>query len=101
MDVFWQIVIGTGIGGILYSIYSLCKQYVQESKTNNEKQILATWSIIIGLSGIVLAFVGSILGIIIAIFSMRGKKYKTLSKIGILISCLTLIPWLLVILNGV
>jgi len=100
MDVFWQIVIGTGIGGLLYSIFSIYKQYVQESKTNNEKQTLATWSIIIGLSGIILAFVGSILGIIMALFSMKGKQHKALSKIGLLISCLTLIPWLLVIFLG-
>ncbi len=100
MDGFWQIVIGAGIGGVLYSIYSLYKQYVQESKANNENQTLATWSIIIGLSGIILAFIGSITGIILAILSMREKKYKTLSKIGLLTSVLALIPWLLVIFLG-
>ena len=100
MDGFWQIVIGTGIGGVLCSIYSLYKQYMQESKTNNEKQTLAIWSIMIGLSGILLAFIGSILGIILALLSMRGKNHRALSKIGLLISMLTLLPWFLVVFIG-
>lgn len=100
MDTYWQIVIGTGIGGLLISIYGLYKQYVQESKAHNEKQTLATWSIIIGLSGIILAFVGSIIGIILSILSMRRKKHRALSKIGLLVSILTLVPWLLVIFLG-
>jgi len=100
MDAYWQIVIGTGIGGLLISIYQLYKQYVQESKAHKEKQTLATWSIIIGLSGIILAFIGSIIGIILSIYSMKGKRHKTLSKIGFIVSVLTLIPWLLVIFWG-
>lgn len=100
MDAYWQIIIGTGIGGLLISIYGLYKQYVQESKEHKEKQTLATWSIIIGLSGIILAFVGSIIGIILSILSMRRKKHQALSKIGLTVSILTLLPWLLVVFLG-
>lgn len=98
---FWQIVIESGIERGVYSIYSLYKQYVQESKANNEKQTLATWSIIIGLSGIIFAFIGSILGLILSILSMRGKKHKALSKTELPINLLTLLPWLLVVFLGV
>ena len=100
MDGFWQIAIGTRIGGVLYSIYSLYKQYIEESKANKKKQTLATWSIIIGLSGIIFAFIGSISGILLALLSMKGNKHKALSKIGLLISILTLLPWLLVVFIG-
>jgi len=100
MDTFWQIVIGSGIGGALLSIYSFYKLYLKESNENNENQKMAKASIIIGLSGIILVFVGSILGILLGIVSMRGKKYKALSKIGIMVSVLTMLPWLLVIVLG-
>ncbi len=36
-DTFWQVVIGSGIAGVILSIYSLYKSYLQESKENNEK----------------------------------------------------------------
>lgn len=100
MDLFWQIVIGSGIGGALLSIYSLYKMYVNESKENNENQKMAKASIIFGLLGFILVFVGSIIGIVLGIISMRGKKYKALSKIGIVVSILTMLPWLLVIVLG-
>lgn len=100
MDTFWQIAIGSGIGGALISIYSLYKAYLKESKENNETQRLAKISIIAGLSGIILVFIGSIAGIILGIISMKGKKYKVLSKIGIMVSVLTMLPWLLVVVLG-
>jgi len=100
MDTFWQIIIGSGIGGTLISIYSLYKAYLKESTENNENQRLAKLSILTGLSGIILVFIGSIAGIILGIISMKGKKYKALSKIGIMISILTMLPWLLVIVLG-
>lgn len=100
MDTFWQIVIGSGIGGALLSIYSLYKLYVNESKENNENQKMAKASIIFGLLGFILVFVGSVIGIILGLLSMRGKKYKALSKIGIAVSILTALPWLLVVLFG-
>lgn len=99
-DTFWQVIIGSGIGGALLSLFALYKQYVQESKEHNESQTLAKWSIIVGLSGIILAFIGSIIGIIMAIISMNGKKYKALAKIGLTVSILTLLPWLLVVVLG-
>ena len=100
MDTFWQVVIGSGIGGVLISIYSLYKNYLKESKEHNEKQGMAKASILIGLSGIIFVFIGSIIGIILGIISMRGKQFKALSRIGIMVSILTMIPWLLVIILG-
>ena len=100
MDAFWQIVIGSGISGVIISIYSLYKSYLKESKENNESQRMAKVSIVAGISGIILVFAGSVLGIILGIISMRGKKYKALSKIGIAVSILTMLPWLLVIILG-
>ena len=100
MDLFWQIVIGSGIGGALLSIYSLYKMYLTESKENNENQKMAKASIIFGLLGFILVFVGSVIGIILGFLSMRGKKYKALSKIGIAVSILTMLPWLLIVLFG-
>jgi len=100
MDLFWQVVIGSGIGGALLSIYSLYKMYLIESKENNENQKMAKASVIFGLLGFILVFVGSVTGIILGLLSMRGKKYKALSKIGIAVSILTAIPWILIILFG-
>ncbi len=100
MDTFWSLVIGSGIGGALLSIYQLYRSYLRESKENNEKQGLAKASIIIGLSGIILVFAGSLIGIVLGIVSMRGKKYRALSKIGIAVSILTALPWLLVVVWG-
>ena len=76
------------------------KSYVKQSKENNEKQRLAQASVIAGLSGIILIFIGSITGIVLGVISMKGKKYKALSKIGIMISILTMLPWILVVLLG-
>ena len=100
MDPFWQVAIGSGIGVAIYSVYQLYKQYLKESTANNENQTLAKWSVILGLSGIVLIFAGSIIGLILGVISMRGKKFTALSKIGIICSVLTLIPWLLVLIFG-
>lgn len=100
MDTFWQIVIGSGIGGTIFSIYGLYKSYLKESKENNENQRRAKFSVIAGLSGIILIFIGSLAGIILGIVSMKGKKFKTLSKIGIMVSILTMLPWLLVLVLG-
>jgi ABC-type methionine transport system permease subunit len=100
MDTFWQVVIGSGIGGALLSIFGLYKSYLKESKENNEKQGMAKASILVGLSGIIFVFIGSIVGIILAIISMQGKKYKALSKIGLVVSILTALPWILVIILG-
>ena len=100
MDTFWQVVIGSGIGGALISIYSLYKQYLKESKEHNESQKLAKISILVGLSGIIIVFVGSVIGIFLGVLSMRGKKYKALSKIGIMVSVLTALPWILVLVLG-
>jgi len=100
MDTFWQIVIGSGIGGALLSIYNLYKMYLKESKVNNENQKMAKASIIFGLLGFIFVFVGSTIGIVLGLLSMRGKKYKALSKIGIAVSILTALPWLLVVIFG-
>ena len=100
MDAFWQVVIGSGIGGVLVSLYLMYKSYTKESKEHNEKQSMAKASILFGLSGLFLVFAGSIVGIVLGFISMRGKKYKALSKIGIIVSILTALPWILVVLLG-
>ncbi len=100
MDTVWQVVIGSAIGGALISVYQLYKAYLKESKEHNESQRMAKWSVVFGLSGIVLIFLGSVIGLVLGIISIRGKKYKALSKLGILLSILTALPWLLVIVLG-
>lgn len=100
MDTFWQVIIGTGIGGLLFEIYRLYRFYLKESKENNENQRGAKTSIWLGISGLILPFVSSAAGLIVGFLSMRGKRYKTLSKIGIFVSLLTLLPWLLVLILG-
>jgi len=98
MDSFWQVIIGSAIGGLLLEIYILYKSYAKKSKDSNESQKLAKASIIFGLSGIILIFIGSIIGLILGLISMRGKKHKGLSIIGIIISVLTLTPWILMLI---
>ena len=90
MDPFWQVVIGSAIGGLILNIYWFYKQYVSESEKSNEKQTMATWSIILGLAGIVTLGITSILGAILALVSMRGKKYRALSIIGLSVCILTM-----------
>ena len=101
MDPFWQVIIGTATGGLLLNIYWFYKQYIIESKEHNEKQALATWSIVLGLAGIITFGVTSIIGMILAFISMRGKTHKALSIIGLSVSILTMLPWVAVIVFGV
>ena len=100
MDTTWQVVIGTAIASLLITLYGLYRSYVRESKKHGEKQGLAKISIFLGLSGIILVGVGSLLGITFGFISMRGKHYRALSKLGIVISILTFIPWVLVYFFG-
>ncbi|MCF6185002.1 MAG: hypothetical protein L3J56_10370 [Bacteroidales bacterium] len=100
MDASLKVIIGFAIGSIILAIYKYYKAYVLESKESNESQKMAKASIIFGLSGIILIFIGSIIGIILGLISMRGKKYKALSIIGIMVSVLTLLPWLMILLFG-
>jgi uncharacterized membrane protein len=74
MDPFWQVIIGTAIGGLLLNIYWFYKQYVTESKEHDEKQTMATWSIILGLTGIITFGITSIIGLILAFISMHKKN---------------------------
>jgi len=100
MDPVWQVAIGGAVATILISLFSFYKSYLKESKEHNESQALAKWSIFMGLSGIILVFIGSAIGIVLAIISMSRNKYNALAKIGIAISILTTLPWLAVILFG-
>jgi len=100
MDPFWQVVIGSGIGGLLINIYWFYKQYAIESKESGEKQAMATWSIVLGLAGIITFGITSIIGVVLALISMRGKTHKALSKIGLSVSILMMLPWLAVIIFG-
>ena len=101
MDPFWQVVIGSAIGGLLLNLYWFYKQYVIESKESDEKQAMATWSIVVGLTGVITFGITSIIGIILAIISMRGKTHRALSIMGLSVSILTMLPWLAVIIIGV
>lgn len=85
---------------MILNLYWLYKNYKKESKKNDEKQTLATISIVIGLTGIVTFGIGSVLCIILALISMSGKKYKALSKIGVFVSILTMLPWVAVMIFG-
>lgn len=100
MDPAWQVIIGSGVAGLLLTIFGIYRSYLRESKEHNEKQGMAKASIIFGLSGLILIGVGSLIGILLGFVSMRGKKYRALSKLGIFISILTLIPWVLVLIFG-
>lgn len=96
----WQVAIGIGVGGLLVEIFRSYRQYVRISKDDNEHQKLAKWSIIIGILGIISLGLGSIVGIILGFISMKNKKNKALSRIGIIVSILTLIPYILVLVLG-
>lgn len=100
MDTSWQIIIGIAIASALISIFQLYRSYLRQSKESGESQKLAIWSIIFGLSSLILVGVGSLIGIILGLISMKGKTHKALSKIGIILSILTFLPWLLVIISG-
>lgn len=100
MDASWQVIIGSGIGVLLLTIFGFYRAYSRESQEHNEKQGMAKASILFGLSGLLLVGVGSLIGIILGFLSMHGKQYKALSKIGILISILTLLPWVLILILG-
>ena len=100
MDASWQVLIGTGIASGIIAIIALYRTYLRESKAIGESQKLAKWSIIISLSGIILIGIGSIIGIILGIVSMKGKKLRALSWIGIILGAITLLPWLAVMIFG-
>ncbi len=100
MDSAWQIIMGIGIATTLLSIFQLYRSYLRESKKSGESQRMAKWSIFFGLSGIILIGLGSFVGILLGVISMKGNKHKSLSKIGVAVSILTLLPWLLVVLLG-
>jgi hypothetical protein len=100
MDPFWQIVIGTALGGAILNIFWFLKQYLRESKESDEKQTMAIWSIAAGLTGIITFGITSIIGLILSLTSMRGRKHKALSVIGLTISLLTMLPWLVVMVFG-
>ncbi len=100
METTWQVILGIGIASVLISIFSLYKSYLKESKESGESQKMAKWSIFFGISGIILVGLGSFIAIILGLISMKGKKHKALSKIGIMLGILTLLPWIMVIVAG-
>jgi len=100
MDPFWQVIIGTGIGEVILNLFWLLKHYVIESKESGEKQTMAIWSIVAGLAGIITLGITSLIGLILSLISMRGKKHKTLSIMGLVVSILTMLPWLAVLVFG-
>ncbi|MDA3884871.1 MAG: hypothetical protein PF638_04680 [Candidatus Delongbacteria bacterium] len=100
MDSSWQVIIGTGIGGLLLALYGFYKDYVNTSKEDNESQTIAKWSIVFGLSGLFLVGLGGIIGLILGFRSKKGKKHKALSYIGIFLSILTALPWIAVFVWG-
>lgn len=99
-DPFWQIVIGTGIGGLLLALWSIYRSYLRESKEHNESQRMAKVAIVLSIFGLFSIGLGSILGILIGFTSMKGKKFKALSKIAVVIGLITLFPWILVAIFG-
>lgn len=100
MDASWKVIIGISAAGAILSIFRLYKSYLKESKDSGESQRLAKWSVFFGISGIILVGLGSFLAILLGFISMKGKKHKALSKIGIVLGILTLLPWIAVIIFG-
>lgn len=100
MEATWQVIIGVGIASALLSVLKLYRSYIKESKESGENQRLAKWSIFFGLSGIILVGLGSFLAILLGLISMKGKKHKALSKIGIVLGILSFLPWLMVFVAG-
>jgi hypothetical protein len=98
MNETWQIVLGFGIGTLVIVLYGMYKSYIKTAEENNENLKLAKISIIFGASGIVFIFLGSLVGITLAVISFRRNKYRALSIIGFVVSLLTMLPWLLVVL---
>ena len=96
----WQLVLASGAIGALVSLYNLYRYYKAESKLHNESQTLAKWSVLFGLSGIVLMFIGSAIGLLLGLIALPGRKYTALAKIGIVLSILTAIPWVMVLVLG-
>lgn len=100
MDHFWQVVIGTGIGGLLLTLWSIYRSYLRESKEHNESQRMAKVAIVLSILGLFSIGLGSVLGILLGFISMRGKNFKALSKIAIVLGLITLVPWILVLIFG-
>jgi len=100
MDTVWQVALGGAAATLIISLFSLYRDYVKQSKEHNESQALAKWSIFLGISGIILVFAGSVLGILLGIISIFRNKYNALAKIGIALSILTALPWLAVVIFG-
>ena len=89
IDPIWTVAIGTAIGGIILSIYSLFKQYLRESRKDGESQKLSIASIIVGASGILLFGTTSIIGFLLGLIAVIRNKNKALAKIGIIVSIAT------------
>ena len=100
IDPFWTVTLGTLIGGVILAIYRFYKDYISESKKDGESQKMAVVSVILGASGILLFGITSIIGFILGIIVVIRKKNKALGKIGMVVSLLTLMPWLMVIIFG-
>ena len=99
MDVSWQVFIGSVVASLILTLWSLFRSYVRESKLHGEKQVMSRWSVILGLLGLFVPFIGSALGLILGLISLKNK-YKGLAKVGIVLSVLTTIPWVLVLVLG-
>ncbi len=95
-----QIILGVAIIGFLIILYGLYRTYVRESKNHGQKQTAATWALIFGFLGLIIPFIGSLIGLTLGILSWK-KEYNALSKFAIGVSVLTFIPWLIIYLMNV
>ena len=98
IPVEFQFLLGSLLVGLFISLLKFINAYRKESKLEGESQKLAVAAIIIGL----LIFIpfASAAGLLLAIISLSIKKFKSLSKIAIVVNVITLIPWLAVLIFG-
>ena len=92
----YQIIMGSFIAGLIISLFHFINNYRKESKQEGESQRLAIIAIIFGVL-IFIPFAGTI-GLFLAIISLFIKKFKTLSKIAIVVNIIALLPWLAVLI---
>ena len=79
------------------SMIKAIKDYLKDK--DSERQGIAITSIFLGIV-IVIPFI-SVVGILLALLSLKIKKNKKLSKVALIINLIALLPWLAVVIFGV
>jgi len=98
MEPEWGVIIGLGIGGIIRELYLLFKVSTtdEDQKTKGGKGTAIT-SILLGLL-VIVPFL-SLIGLIFGIYSYRKGGYKKLAIIGIVLSSIASVLWIVTFLT--